>query len=163
RLMPVAKVEAMGGPSIGVQVPDMQSINHSTTALVLKEVRITTDPKDKGGAPLAHATPKAPLAFTWNDLQYYDYVTHTWKPFAAFGGSAPQGPTPQVVARYETRKYKNDTLVLRFEETKWPTQFALSVTVTDGWNRSRSEAVRGANGQLPTAQTPETRRLLRAL
>ena len=135
------------GGATKVTIPATHSGEKPFETKVFKTVRVTTDPKDVGDGALTLATPKGPVAIAWTDLQYVDPKTKEWTPFVI----SKKGP---VKARYETRKQKNDTLVLEFTDTSWPTLFAGKLTVTDGWGRTITQDIHGANGELPPPPTP---------
>jgi hypothetical protein len=117
----------------------------SFSTSIYREVRIVATPHDDGGEPFPKATPKDPVSFSWADLQYRD-ASGAWKPIAANGS---------VTASYQTTHRANDTLVLTFSDVTWPTEFAGAVTVQDGWKRTATQTLRGANGALPPSHIPE--------
>ena len=139
-----------------VVIPATHSGEKSFKAQVFKEVRVTTNPHDVGDdwlttaiqkVPMTIAIPKRPVTIAWTDLAYIDPRTQTWTTLTV-------GKRGSVTAHYETRKHQSDTLVLEFTDTSWPTVFAGKLTVTDGWGRTITQDIRGANGQLPPPATP---------
>ena len=133
--------------STPVVIPATHSGEKPFKSQVFKEVRVTTDPRDVGDGSLPLAIPKGPVTIAWTDLQYIDPKTKTWT-------TLPVSKMGSVKAHYETRKQERDTLVLEFTDTSWPTVFAGKLTVTDGWGRTITQDIRGANGQLPPRATP---------
>lgn len=133
--------------STPVAIPATHSGEKPFKSHVFKEVRVTTDPRDVGDGSLPLAIPKGPVTIAWTDLGYIDPKTKTWTTLEV-------GKKASVKAHYETRKQESDTLVLEFTDTSWPTVFAGKLTVTDGWGRTITQDIRGANGALPPPPTP---------
>lgn len=128
-----------------VVIPATHSGEQPFETMVFKQVRITTDPRDVGDGSLPLAKPIVNIA--WANLQYLDRETKTWVPVEI-------GKRGVVKASYGQGRRKNDTLVLEFADTSWPTVFAGKLTVTDGWGRTITQDIRGANGKLPPPPTP---------
>jgi murein DD-endopeptidase MepM/ murein hydrolase activator NlpD len=129
-----------------VVIPATHSGEKPFETMVFKQVRLTTDPKDVGDGSLPLATPPA-VNIAWTNLQYLDRETKAWVPLEI-------GKRGVVKASYELGRRKNDTLVLEFTDTSWPTVFEGKLTVTDGWGRTITQDIRGANGKLPPPPTP---------
>jgi murein DD-endopeptidase MepM/ murein hydrolase activator NlpD len=130
-----------------VVIPATHSGEQPFETMVFKQVRLTTDPRDVGDGSLPPATPKPIVNIAWTNLQYLDRETKAWVPVEI-------GKRGVVKASYEQGKRKNDTLVLEFTDTSWPTVFTGKLTVTDGWGRTITQDIHGANGKLPPPPTP---------
>ncbi len=148
RFVTDAKIAAdRGAGSTTVVIPATHSGEKPFETKVFQKVRVTVDPRDVGDGALPLATPKSPVKIAWTDLQYVDPTTKAWVPLAS-------GKKSAVEAHFEVRKHKGDTLVLEFRDTSWPILFAGKLTVTDGWGRTITQDIRGANGKLPPPATP---------
>jgi len=128
-----------------VVIPATHNGEKPFETMVFKQVRLTTDPKDVGDGSLPLARPIVNIA--WSNLQYLDRETKTWVPVEI-------GRRGVVMATNEKDKRTNDTLKLEFTDTSWPTIFTVKLTVTDGWGRTFTQNIQGANGKLPPPPTP---------
>jgi hypothetical protein len=134
------------GRGTPVVIPATHSGEQPFETMVFKQVRLTTDPKDVGDGSLPLAKPIVNIS--WTNLQYLDRETKAWVPVEI-------GKKGVVKASQEKGKRTNDTLVLEFTDTSWPTIFTCKLTVTDGWGRTITQDIQGANGKLPPPPTPK--------
>jgi murein DD-endopeptidase MepM/ murein hydrolase activator NlpD len=137
-------IRARGTP---VVIPATHSGEKPFKTMVFRQVRLTADPKDVGDGSLPIATLNPTVNIAWTNLQYLDRETKAWVPVEI-------GKRGVIKASYEQGRRKNDTLLLEFTDTSWPTVFEGKLTVTDGWGRTITEDIRGANGNLPPPPTP---------